>query len=287
MVLVWLTGCGSTPTPSGTPGRMAADPVLRDGGPGPEAASLPLVADAIPRVEPIQPGGPNKPYVIAGNTYRPVAEDVEMVERGLASWYGRRFQGRRTASGEAFNMYAATAAHRTMPLPSYALVRNPANGRELIVRVNDRGPFSRDRVIDLSWAAARSLGVLNGVSPVEVRRLTFREIQERWPPDDSGSVPAGVTGAAPDVAPVVRARTSGAVGFWLQFGAFQKTDGALRLQQDLADAQPWLQHLLAVVSEGGLHKVQAGPFPDREQAQAAAARARAAPRPAPLLLERR
>jgi rare lipoprotein A len=98
-------------------------------------------------------------------------------ESGLASWYGRKFHGRPTASGEPYDMFAMTAAHKTLPIPSYARVRNPANGREIIVRVNDRGPFAEGRIIDLSWVAALRLGVLAGVAPVEVQRLTFDDIR--------------------------------------------------------------------------------------------------------------
>ncbi|MFW2168236.1 septal ring lytic transglycosylase RlpA family protein, partial [Enterobacter cloacae complex sp.6722794] len=95
------------------------------------------------------------------------------MDRGLASWYGRKFHGRPTSSGEVYNMYAMTAAHATLPIPSYARVRNPANGREVIVRINDRGPFHKGRIIDLSYTAALKLDLLRGVAPVEVRRITY------------------------------------------------------------------------------------------------------------------
>eukprot|EP01036_Dinobryon_divergens_P051930 gene51930-69493_t len=104
-----------------------------------------------------------------------------LVERGLASWYGQKFHGRRTASGETYNMLAMTAAHKTMPIPSYARVRNLANGQEIIVRVNDRGPFSPKRVIDLSYAAAVKLGLEGGVANVEVERITHDEIRAGLP----------------------------------------------------------------------------------------------------------
>jgi rare lipoprotein A (peptidoglycan hydrolase) len=126
---------------------------------------------------PLRQGGPNKPYAVLGQAYAPLQGDVPLVERGLASWYGRKFHGRSTASGETYNMYAMTAAHKTMPLPSYARVRNPANGREVIVRVNDRGPVPAGRVIDLSYTAALKLGVLGGVAPVEVERITHDDIR--------------------------------------------------------------------------------------------------------------
>src|SRR5207344_631281 len=94
---------------------------------------------------------------------------------GLASWYGKRYHGKPTASGEIYNMYAMTAAHPTLPIPSYARIRNPANGREVVVRINDRGPFHSDRIVDLSYTAALKLDLLRGVAPVELQRITFDE----------------------------------------------------------------------------------------------------------------
>jgi rare lipoprotein A len=135
------------------------------------------VPDAEPRLEPFRRGGPNKPYDVYGRNYVPLTEDTPYAERGLASWYGRKFQGRPTASGEIYNMYAMTAAHPTLPIPSYARIRNPANGREVVVRINDRGPFHSDRVVDLSYTAALKLDLLRGVAPVELQRITFDEIR--------------------------------------------------------------------------------------------------------------
>lgn len=152
-------------------------PIPRDGPPTSPPPDLASTPDAEPRIEPVRPGGPNKPYVVLGQSYTPQTGDPVVHERGLASWYGNKFHGRRTASGEVYNMYAMTAAHRTLPIPSYARVRNPANGREVIVRVNDRGPFHSERVIDLSYTAALKLGLLRGVGTVELERLTFDEIR--------------------------------------------------------------------------------------------------------------
>lgn len=159
---VLLVGC------AGTPGSRS-DRIPH--------AELLKVPDAQPRVEPLRTGGPNKPYAVLGRSYTPVTTDAEIRESGLASWYGGKFHGRPTASGERYDMYAMTAAHPTMPIPSYARVRNPVNGREVIVRVNDRGPFSPGRIIDLSLAAAVRLGVSHAVSPVEVERLTHEAIR--------------------------------------------------------------------------------------------------------------
>ena len=152
-------------------------PPVRDG-PAPVTPSgLEQVPDAEPRVEPLRRGGPNKPYEVLGRWYTPATDDVAWRETGLASWYGNAFHGRPTASGERYDMFAMTAAHRTLPIPSYARVRNPANGREVIVRINDRGPFVDGRVIDLSYTAALRLGVLAGVAPVQLERLTHEQIR--------------------------------------------------------------------------------------------------------------
>jgi rare lipoprotein A len=122
-------------------------------------------------------GGTNKPYTVLGRSYVPITDDRPLREAGLASWYGSKFHGQPTASGEPYNMYAMTAAHKTLPLPSYVRVRNPGNGREVIVRVNDRGPFHDDRVIDLSYTAALRLDLLRGVAPVEIERITNEDIR--------------------------------------------------------------------------------------------------------------
>jgi rare lipoprotein A len=168
-LLALFAGCASTPRP--------ATPYERDGALPNPPADLERVPDAEPRVEPIKSGGANKPYEIDGRRYEPATGDAPMRERGLASWYGRKFHGRMTSNGERYDMYAMTAAHPTMPLPSYARVRNPANGREVIVRVNDRGPFHPGRVIDLSYTAALRLGLLRGVGIVEVERITNDDIR--------------------------------------------------------------------------------------------------------------
>ena len=165
LTLMLSAGCATRP------------PADLDGPPISPPADIARRPDAEPRVEPLRIGGPNKPYEVLGRRYEPLTTDVPMQQTGGASWYGRKFHGRPTASGEPYDMHAMTAAHKTMPIPSYARVRNPATGREIIVRVNDRGPFVDGRIIDLSYAAALKLGLLAGVAPVEVRRITHAEIR--------------------------------------------------------------------------------------------------------------
>jgi len=159
-----LAGCATPPAP-------------RDGPPARIPPGLERVPDATPRVEPIRLIGANKPYEVFGVRYAPLATDAPVQEQGLASWYGTRFHGKPTSNGEVYDMFAMTAAHKTMPIPSYARVRNPANGREIIVRINDRGPFASGRIIDLSYTAALKLDLLRGVAPVQVRRITHDEIR--------------------------------------------------------------------------------------------------------------
>jgi len=166
-----LSGCASGP-------KSPAPSPQRDGPPLSVPPNLADLPDVVPQIEPIRQGGPNKPYVVLGQSYEPLQGDVEWSEKGGASWYGNKFHGRRTASGELYSMFGLTAAHKTLPIPSYVRVRNVRNGKEVIVRVNDRGPFHPGRVIDLSYAAAVKLDIANhGIGQVEISRLTFDEIR--------------------------------------------------------------------------------------------------------------
>jgi rare lipoprotein A len=293
-----LAGCAS---------RAPLTPSI-NGQDGPEAiipAHLQQVPDALPQLETIRKGGPNKPYEVLGQRYEPITVDAPLTERGLASWYGKKFHGRSTSSGEIYNMYAMTAAHPTMPIPSYARVRNPANGREVLVRINDRGPFHAKRIIDLSYTAALKLDVLRGVAPVEVERITFDDIRsgawQRAPADVTADAPlfaaAQAVGAPqPDstaaiaaaaAIPVVTLPRHAAPGFWVQLGAYAKLDGAERFRQQLLQELDWMAPLLAVFRDGGLHRLQAGPYSSREDARQAAERVKLALNMNALVVERR
>jgi rare lipoprotein A len=147
-----------------------------DGPPDRVPADVAAIPDAVPRVEPPHRGS-SKPYTALGRTYTPLSGDVAFSQRGMASWYGRQFHGNRTANGELYDMLGMTAAHPILPLPSYVRVTNVRNGRSVIVRVNDRGPFKHDRVIDLSYAAAAKLGIASaGTGEVEIERITMAQI---------------------------------------------------------------------------------------------------------------
>jgi rare lipoprotein A len=253
-----LAGCAVRP-----PAQETDGPPLR------VPPGLARTPDAVPRVEPLRVGGPNRPYVIAGRRYVPVADDRPMRERGGASWYGRKFHGRPTSSGEPYDMFAMTAAHRTMPIPSYAVVRHRPSGREIVVRVNDRGPFVDGRIIDLSYVAALRLGVLGAVTEVEVQRLTHADIR-------SGRWKAGRAAAHPEPLPAAAAPQEGpaaadAPGFWLQLGAFRAREGAETLRRQVQQGVQALNAAVAVREEGLIFRVQAGPWPTRQAAAEAGA----------------
>ncbi len=303
MLAALLAACGSGPKSIGRDGPEANPP-----------AGLAGVPDAEPRVEPIRSGGPNRPYEVLGQTYTPITQDRAFRERGLASWYGRKFHGRRTASGEVYDMYAMTAAHPTLPIPSYARVRNPANGREVIVRINDRGPFHKGRIVDLSYTAALKLDLLRGVAPVELERLTFADIRSgAWrrggapapadvpdrvePSDVAVAVAPVIAPALPDAAApalasepeaaAMRPLASAPKGFWIQLGAFRQRDGAESFQRRVADELEWLSPRLAVFVDTPLFRLQAGPYASREEAREGAERVRDALQLVPLIVERR
>jgi rare lipoprotein A len=164
LLLLLLLGCSSAPPRKGG--------YYKDDGP-PERPSARLddVPEARPRLEPLHRWA-NRPYRVFGRDYRPLTSLQPFRQRGLASWYGKRFHGQKTSSGELYDMYRMTAAHTTLPIPSYARVTNLANGRSVVVRINDRGPFHAGRVIDLSYAAAHRLGYITaGSTQVEVEAI--------------------------------------------------------------------------------------------------------------------
>ena len=269
LLVLALAGCASRgPAPTDRDGPDLRPP------PG-----LEQVPDAEPRIEPLRSGGPNKPYDAAGRRYVPMTADLPLAETGLASWYGRKFHGRPTASGEIYDMYGMTAAHRTMPIPSYARVRNPANGREVVVRINDRGPFADGRVIDLSYTAALRLGLLRGVATVEVQRITHDEIRagagssarRMLPPDDPAPGETAVAGP----------------GLWLQLGAFRARDSAALLQQRVLREADGVVSQVAVFEEDALFRVQAGPYATRTEALDATERLRRRLGITALVVERR
>lgn len=187
-------------------------------------ADLANIADAIPRDEPLAKSG-NRPYEVFGIRYEPVANIVGYRERGVASWYGKKFHGRRTSSGEPYDMYQMTAAHKTLPLPSYVRVRNLENGRAVVVRVNDRGPFLHGRLIDLSYAAAHKLGIVGrgtGIVEVEHADTETAVVTPFTPPSDAAAEIQAIPANPPRLS--------------IQVGAFAQADNATRLRARLERA---------------------------------------------------
>ena len=179
---------------------------MRDGPPA-SAPAPSEVAEPVPRAEPLSRYGNHSPYEVQGRRYHVMATASGYAERGIASWYGRKFHGRKTSSGEPYDMYRYTAAHRSLPLPSFVEVTNLENGRSVTVRVNDRGPFRKNRLIDLSYMAAARLGfVEQGTARVEVRAVAAREAGA---PDPLGG------------------------DIWLQVGAFSDRQRAERVASQL------------------------------------------------------
>lgn len=300
---ITLAGCGTTPkressvskAPSPATAPRGGGYYLDDGPGEHPPADLDSIPDAVPKLEPPHRGA-SRPYTVMGRNYVPMTALQPYKARGLATWYGRRYHGKQTSSGEMYDMYAMTAAHTTLPIPSYARVTHLANGKSVVVRINDRGPFVDDRVIDLSYTAAHRLGVLGGGSAMV-------EVESILPGDSTPAVVAPTAAqparaAARDAAPIATARepdlvaapllapepqpptaavreipmTSGPSGVYLQLGAFGSRENAesflarLRLQID------WLAERLHVFPRDGLYRVHAGPYANQTEARQTADR---------------
>ena len=222
----------------------------QDDGPHQRPREVSGVPDAVPRAEPRSAGG-NKPYVVFKKKYYPLPSADGYRERGVASWYGKKFHGRRTSNGEQYDMYAMSAAHKTLPLPSYARVRNLDNGKSVIVRINDRGPFLHNRLIDLSYAAAARLGIVGtGTGLVEVE----------------GIDPAAPT-TAPATVPVSAPAEDGArPTLYVQAGAFTDPANAERLRAQLTQARFGPVHIVRETRDGRtFHRVRIGPVGSVEE----------------------
>ena len=235
MVTAFLAACSTT-----SPGPQRGG-FYKDDGPGDKPPpNLDAVADAVPRNEPLHRTA-NRPYQALGRQFTPMTSLQPYRERGMASWYGRRYHGNKTSTGETYDMYAMTAAHPTLPLPSYARVTSVANGKSVVVRLNDRGPFLHGRVIDLSYVAAHRLGILQaGSGMVEVESI----IPGRSAPvSDAGKV-------------------------YVQLGAFSARENAEALRERVS--RDFARDGAQVLQSGSLWRVQLGPYGTRDEASAAA-----------------
>jgi len=256
----------ATEVPARRPGAY-----YKDDGPGERPpVDLASIPDATPRAEPLHRFA-NRPYQVFGRDYAPIASAQGFRQKGIASWYGRRYHGQSTSSGEPYDMYAMTAAHPFLPIPTYVRVTNVANRRSVVVRVNDRGPFHADRVIDLSYTAAWKLGYVEaGSALVEI---------EHVPPG------AGVA-AAPAAAPAAVPAAADAAGVFLQLGAFSARESAENFRARIYRELGWLSDPIHIVAAAGLFRLQVGPFRAPDDARAISGRIEAELAVKPLLVFR-
>ena len=240
-----LSACGTAPKRQ-TPATKGG--YYLDDGPGANPpANIDAIADATPRVEPLHRGA-LRPYTVMGRNYVPMTAVGPYHARGVASWYGRRYHGKLTATGEAYDMYGMSAAHPTLPLPSYVRVTRAASGKSVIVRVNDRGPFIDSRLIDLSYTAAYKLGILAGGSAqVEVEAIIPGAPAFIAAPAPAPAAEAPAPAAAERQIPVA----TDSSGVHLQLAAFASKENAeayaARLRSDVA----WLEGQVQVYARGG------------------------------------
>ncbi|MBE0612467.1 MAG: septal ring lytic transglycosylase RlpA family protein [Burkholderiales bacterium] len=272
-----LCSCAELQTPRTAPPAAKAKPasipvaqlLRRPGGyykdDGPDGAppvDLDTIADAQPRAEPLNAHA-NDPYVVFGKEYAPEKEFSAHKKQGTASWYGRKFHGQRTWSGEVYDMYAMTAAHPTLPIPSYARVTNLQNSKTVVVRINDRGPFSSGRMMDLSFAAAYKLGFAEiGIAAVEVESIVL----------DTTPGPERATAAAEAGSIPVSAEIA---GIYLQLGAFSSHANAESFRDTIRKQLPWLKQAIQIQKRGKLFRLHLGPYPDRGEAKAISEKIRA------------
>jgi len=212
-------------------------------------SSTPTTRDAVPRAEAYSKYGNPDSYEVLGQRYEVLRDNRGYREIGIASWYGPGFHGKRASAGETYDMYAMTAAHKTLRIPCYVEVTNLQNGRRVVVRVNDRGPFHDNRIIDLSFAAAQKLGMIeSGTALVEVRHIDV----DQPPPQENAPVQLAMP--VPEWGRNV----------FLQVGAFANAANAERLRLRLASAH--IDHVDVVLRPDGLHRVWIGPLSSVEQA---------------------
>jgi rare lipoprotein A len=294
IMVMLLAGCGTTgstpkatkPSPPASSAPTSTSSTLpgkpggyyQDDGPLTDTpANLDRIPDAVPREERYHSGA-NRPYTVFGRTYVPTLNNDAFRQSGVASWYGKKFHGNMTSIGETYDMFAMTAAHPTLPLPSYVRVTNPANAKSVVVRVNDRGPFHADRIIDLSYAAAYRLGIVQrGSANVVVERVFAGEASPRvaQPITPTTPVAAAIAVSSPAPSPpsvVTSPITSDGTQLFLQLGAFSAQDNANIFRNRMARELDWNREPLVVAFKDGLWRVRMGPYASRVEAEAIQAR---------------
>jgi rare lipoprotein A len=262
-----LGACATSPPRGGA--------YYKDDGPGAYVPpNLEAVPDAVPKPEPLHRFA-NRPYEVFGRNYVPMLRVEPFRQRGTGSWYGRRYHGSSTSSGEPYDMYAMTAAHPTLPIPSYARVTNVVTGTSVVVRVNDRGPFHSERIVDLSYTAAWKLGYVEaGSAPVQVEALLPEGTQVAASP------------AQMRAEPMKPLASGGDTGIFLQLGAFGSQANAETFRSRISRDLTWLADTIQVRLADGLFKLQLGPYRSEQEARATAERIRGDLNVAPILVLR-
>lgn len=250
-IALTLVACGSD-----GPGTRTS----RDGYPSQPPRDVMSIPDAVPKVEPRSRYGNPSNYVVFGKRYNVMPTSRNYVERGIASWYGTKFHGNRTSSGESYDMYAMTAAHKTLPLPTYARVTNITNGRSVVVKINDRGPFHGNRVIDLSYSAAAKLGILGeGTGLVEVRALDPRQTDPGPQLIEAKRPPAAHAIPRSEIPTQTVTHTTPAL--YLQIGAFVNRQNAEQLRKKLSQVKiPDIQISEDHQNQRSVYRVRIGPL---------------------------
>jgi rare lipoprotein A len=256
------------PAPAKSPSSSSTKPrwgggYYKDDGPADDIPeNLELTPDAIPRWEPLHKPA-LRPYEVFGQRYVPNTSVAPYKARGIASWYGKKFHGQKTSIGQPYDMFAMTAAHPTLALPSYVRVTSLQSGRSVVVRVIDRGPFHAGRIIDLSYTAAYKLGLIQGGSgQVEVEAIV--------PGETASTTYAQVAPPITPAPPVVAEVSVLQPGVYLQLGAFASADNADNLKLHMERELDWVKEQMHILRTNGLHRVQLGPYASRPQAEATA-----------------
>lgn len=251
------------------------------------------IPDAEPKWEPLHKPA-TKPYVVLGKEYVPNTALKPYKARGIASWYGKKFHGQKTSIGEPYDMFAMTAAHPTLALPSYVRVTNVQSGKSVIVRITDRGPFHAERVIDLSYTAAYKLGLVNGGSglvdveaiiPGEATATTYAQVTPPTRPaaTDTDQIEQLAQRLVQEERPTQTAAMAGmsadsvvSKGVYLQLGAFSSAENAENLKNHLARELDWLNEPMKITPGGGIHRLHLGPYANRGEAEKVAEKIRLA-----------
>ena len=263
----------SVPSPK-RPGAYYQD----DGPPEQVPPGLLDTPDAEPKVEPYL-RGPSKPYTVLDQTFVPITDARPFVQRGAGSWYGRKYHGRKTASGEIYDMFAMTAAHPILPIPSYVRVTNLRNNKQVIVRINDRGPFLASRIIDLSYTAALKLDIVRGGSaeleverllPDEIARLQAAKRAQSGAESAKKSDDDPIASVLPQSIPADPATKAIDPAFYLQLGAYSDEVNARTMRDRVLTAWPTHLPQPVIIQSGGWYRLHSGPFANRGQAADAA-----------------